>query len=124
MITIKSDRIIYVDVDDTLIGWESVKGDDDYVEIDCEGIVQRHKVLWENVRQLKKHKARGHAVVVWSQGGYKWAEAVVKALNLEPLVDAVMCKPTWVLDDLPPSAWMPLNHLASEKSHENKKAKA
>lgn len=124
MKVIKSDRVLAVDVDDTLIAWESVKDDDDSIEIECDGIKHTYRVLWENVRQLKKHKARGHAVIVWSNGGYKWAEAVVNALEVGHLVDAILCKPAWVLDDLPPSAWMPLNHLASDKSHENKKAKS
>jgi hypothetical protein len=60
-----------------------------------------------HIEQLRKHKMRGHTVIVWSAGGYDWAAAVVKTLGLENIVDLVISKPIWVYDDLPPNEFMP-----------------
>lgn len=46
-------------------------------------------------------------MVVWSAGGWDWAEAVVKTLKLENFVDLVISKPTWTYDDLQPSEFIP-----------------
>ena len=59
-----------------------------------------------HVDLLKKHKARGKSIVVWSAGGYEWALAVVKALELETFVNLVMAKPTAYVDDLPCQEFM------------------
>lgn len=108
MFVLRSDRTVWCDVDDTLIGWGKAPQDRPVrVTIECGGFVDNHWVIEENVEALKLHKARGHKIIVWSQGGFDWAEAVVKALGLEELVDFVCSKPTWVYDDLQPAAWMP-----------------
>lgn len=108
MYVLESDNVVFADCDDTLVLWgrpeggqaESLEvGQGDYVEL-----VYPH---WVHVQKLREHKARGHKVVVWSQGGYEWARAVVKALDIEDVVDAVMRKPTWCMDDMPASAYMP-----------------
>jgi phosphoserine phosphatase len=109
--TIKSHRIVYFDVDDTLVVWN-------WKELDpnCSILVsvsdpdsdftaqlmphQRH------IELLKQFKARGHTVVVWSAGGWRWAESAVKALGIEDLIDYVMSKPDWYVDDLHASSFM------------------
>lgn len=48
----------------------------------------------------------GQIVIVWSAGGYKWAESVVKSLGLSLFVDVAMSKPTWYYDDIPCQKWM------------------
>ena len=65
----------------------------DGFDIKC---VPHHK----HIKLLKEFKSRGHSVVVWSDGGYDWAQLLVKELNLIKYVDLIMCKPKWYLDDL------------------------
>lgn len=99
------------DVDDTLVIW-------DWKAVDPEGkglikiqdpnsghteLVLPHE---RHVKLLKQFKARGHTVVVWSQGGWDWASIVVKSLGLESVVDFCMSKPDWYVDDLPAVAFM------------------
>ena len=60
---------------------------------------------------MRQFKARGHYVVVWSQGGYQWARAVCETLGITDLVDEVKTKPKWIIDDLPPSVWMTRSYM-------------
>lgn len=66
--------------------------------------VKPHK---KHIEQLKLHKSRGHTIIVWSAGGWEWAEAAVRALKLEKFVDLVLEKPLWCYDDLQPSEFIP-----------------
>lgn len=104
------DRWAYFDVDDTLVewvnqndervskgGWVSIVPEADYVFFPCIG----------NVEKLKKLKGDGWTIVVWSQGGWKWAEEVLTALSLRTFVDHVLTKPHLVVDDLESSFWLP-----------------
>ena len=124
MIVINSDPVIYFDVDDTLVIWHAASEDQQKygVEFTCPGtryidddtgkmkqypsykqILIPHQ---KHIEQLKKHKARGDKIVVWSAGGWEWAESVVKTLGLESHVDLVISKPTWFYDDLPAEEFM------------------
>jgi hypothetical protein len=111
MKTIRATRLVCFDVDDTLVLW-------DWRELDPEGkdlidikspnagtsiSVLPHK---RHIELLKQFKVRGHTVIVWSQGGHEWAEAVCIALGIENCVDFAMDKPNWYVDDLNASAWM------------------
>ncbi len=125
MIVIPGDTIVYVDCDDTLIFWSSTPEELETKGVDfmCEGsLVSRHGQVRsvetytvrlvphrKHIEQIKKHKARGHTVVVWSQGGFSWGETVVRTLGLEAYVDLVIAKPLWLYDDLPASEFMPKN---------------
>lgn len=126
----------YFDVDDTLVMWNRPAADDpDAIEITCptsrterfllemtdDGNLEpdtptetvsvgtwteRLKPHKKHIEQLKLHKLRGHTVIVWSAGGWEWAEAVVRALKLEQYVDLVIEKPMWFYDDLMPNEFM------------------
>lgn len=119
MIKIPGDRICYFDVDDTLVMWNPTKEELDergicitcpgsYVIVDKETNEVSLSDPWterllphrKHIEAIKKHKARGHTIVVWSAGGVDWAEAAVKALGLEQFVDLVVCKPSWAYDDV------------------------
>lgn len=114
MKVLRNDMIAFFDIDDTLIGWGKPEFVDNgnFVKIELNGFKEVHWILKENVEALKLHKSRGHTVVVWSAGGYQWAEAVVKALKLEDMVDLVCGKPMWLYDDLQPEDFLPRAKLA------------
>jgi FMN phosphatase YigB (HAD superfamily) len=111
------DRPVYFDVDDTLVFWPRTirkKGLQDEMHVtigvsdwdeSVQGNVVSHTLAvvpnWEMIEFMKCLKAQGTAIIVWSHGGVRWAEAVVKALNLEEYVDVIMTKPNLMLDDKP-----------------------
>ena len=129
MQVIKSNRIVYFDVDDTLILW-------DWKELGIEDVAGLVAVVDENsgvaeyglphhrhIHLMRQFKARGHTVVVWSQGGWNWAERAVKALGIENLVDVIIDKPNWYVDDLHANAYMerpvyldPMNPLKDKRA--------
>lgn len=103
MIVLKCTQPTYFDVDDTLVMWDLPDTMKNNLWIDG----TYFKVHKPHIEVLKKHAARGHTIIVWSQGGWEWAEKVVKALELEEYVDLVIEKPKWIYDDLPASKFMP-----------------
>lgn len=132
MIVVKSDKTVWVDVDDTLILWKPtheqlvlgktvkitcpagtyvVDGED----TECKSWTELFAVHSTHVEQIKRHKIRGHTVIIWSAGGWQWANAVVKALQLEQYVDLVISKPSWIYDDLPAERFMPKNQWEEDK---------
>lgn len=121
---VRSDNIIYFDVDETLVLWDvdtySVfKGDDDiirisdpYLEEGCYTTVIPHK---RNIDLLKRNHGQGRTIVVWSAAGYAWAENVVKALDLEKYVSLIIAKPSVYVDDKPMEDWK-LNRIYLSKN--------
>ena len=107
----KSTRSVWCDVDDTLViwDWQSISPDGtgciDIVDPN-NGVSCRVYVHQRHIELLKQFKVRGHHVWVWSQGGAEWAEVVCRKLGLENIVDDVVDKPNWFIDDLPAHAWM------------------
>ena len=109
MIILPEKITVFFDVDSTLVLWDATQeemaikgikfGEGDYAVM-C---VPHEK----HIEMLRQHKARNHLIVVWSAGGVSWAEAVIKKLGLEDLVDLVVTKPHFFYDDLPSSMFMP-----------------
>lgn len=84
-VVIKSTKLVAFDVDETLILWNPD-------EIDPERILPR--IIFNGVPVLAHSKhielmsqfaARGHTVMVWSKGGWQWAQKVVTTLGIESL---------------------------------------
>lgn len=93
---------VFFDVDDTLVMWgREDLYDKDLMEVKSPYHGETHVLAPHkgHIKILKDRKARGSFIVVWSAGGFAWAEAVVKALGLEKYVDLVMTKPHAFVDD-------------------------
>ena len=96
------------DIDDTIIPWAQCDQAEGSVEVlsECGLKTETHQILTRHVENLKRHKGRGHVIIVWSAGGGEWAQRVVEALKLQDYVDIVMSKPAWYYDDKPCETWM------------------
>jgi hypothetical protein len=104
---IKSDKIVYFDVDETLVTFDQhLSHAGEVMHLECGSKMVRCWIMEKHVQAMREHAARGHAIVVWSAGGWEWAHTIVRALQLEELVDAVMCKPSWFYDDKTSSYFM------------------
>lgn len=110
MWVVENEAIFPVDVDDTLIVWDEEYQCPVEERVECidpyDGSVHQLKPHRPHIQLLKEKKTRGAYIIIWSQGGYQWARAVVKALKLEAYVDQVLTKPSMYMDDLPVTAWM------------------
>jgi len=116
---IESEFLVFFDVDDTLILWDSIfNNPQDQVWITDPydgakvGVTPHHA----HIKLLQNYHARGATIVVWSQNGYSWAKSVVQALKLEPHVHLIMSKPRIYVDDLPSKEWMG-EHMYLPKDH-------
>jgi hypothetical protein len=124
MFVLKCKNTVFCDVDDTLFMWNAsaeqlekngisvsapagVWLNSEGIEVACPAYTQLLLPHRKHIEQLKKHRIRGHTIIVWSAGGYDWAEAAVRALGLEDTVDLVISKPIWCYDDLQPNEYMP-----------------
>lgn len=103
-----SERVIFFDVDNTL-----VLSAPKYARL---GVIQikdpyEDKIVYRlphrpHIKLLKNNHARGATVIVWSKNGYRWAQSVIEALGLSEYVDVIMTKPFAFADDEPPERWM------------------
>lgn len=110
-----SDHVVGVDIDDTLISWKPIEPGEEPPHPSCvrQSIYFDGKTLeyWkypDNILSVETHSHKGHAIIVWSGSGYQWAAAVVQALGLGSVVDIIMAKPRWLLDDMLPEKFMPI----------------
>ena len=106
---------VYFDVDDTLVlwdknySWNSSGESEIFIEDPYNPTVKLGlKIHHKHVEDLKAHKDKGDIIVVWSQGGKEWADAVVEALGLRQYVDYTLTKPEIIYDDLPAKEWLPM----------------
>jgi hypothetical protein len=103
---VENTSIITFDVDDTLVMHEPPSQYSPTIKIEYFGndvYVTPNEWI---INQLKYHANRGHFVIVWSQQGFEWVDAVIKSLNLEDYVNLKMSKPRCYYDDLPSQEWM------------------
>lgn len=113
MIVLDKDFIVACDVDDTLVMWPANKQiKKEWIR--AKTIIKIHHglCLYElkphlaHIQLLRKHKAEGHTIMVWSAGGFAWAKTVVEALGLTDIVDLVISKPSIYVDDLKADEFM------------------
>lgn len=98
---VDNEKVIMFDVDDTLVMWNKPETNRDIIVTDPnDGSSNRLTPHQFHIDLLKKHAGRGYTIFVWSQGGYKWASAVLIELGIENYVDYVMTKPLKYVDDL------------------------
>jgi hypothetical protein len=100
-VVIASEQVIMWDVDQTLVIHGSVPKGAKCVLITCpySGKQEYLRVHEAHVKIVRDRHARGATNIVWSHGGYRWAQAVVQALGLEPYVAQIMSKPCMWVDD-------------------------
>lgn len=103
--TIENDLIVVCDVDDTILLWNNVKWwepGEDLLEITdpTDSSTVWLKPHTAHINLLKKYKAQGYTIIIWSAGGYRWARAATKALGLDKIADLRMSKPLKYIDDL------------------------
>lgn len=106
---VEGSKLIYFDVDDTLVMWDTYGEQDSLVEFsnpDDSSFKWYLKPNIGTIEMLKQHKREGYTVVVWSQGGWDWVQEVVKTLKLEEYVDLCITKPNIYVDDLHCEKWM------------------
>lgn len=101
MRVLKNDKILFCDVDDTLVLYDYPENADNLISVvhpisKSVDILLPHK---EHIGILRKFSKQGFFIVVWSLGGWYWAEAVVLALGLKKIVNLVMSKPAYYIDD-------------------------
>lgn len=108
MYVLPEGRVAYFDVDDTLVEWAEQKGINHKAIAIKMGNHTSYKLpIMKHVEELILQAKSGTYIIVWSAGGSKWAEAVVKALSIEDYVDAILTKPDRIYDDKNPENWMP-----------------
>lgn len=101
MKTIENEQCIYFDVDDTLVMWGKITEGQKAIHVTCPYDKSQETLRPHpgHIKVLKDRKARGAHITVWSHAGYRWAEAVVRALGLTEYVDVCATKPCMYVDD-------------------------
>jgi hypothetical protein len=103
----KSDRVVMVDCDDTLVMWDlSSYPDVPRVTVNCYGYLTDLVPNEKNIKLLRKFAKLGYEIHVWSGSGWEWADAIVEVLGLGSIVQTTMTKPSYYFDDLPCQEWM------------------
>jgi len=116
MITFDERKTVYFDVDDTLLEWKTCdKKDSKAIKFDHNGHDFYKRPIMPNIEALKLHFLAGHLVVVWSAGGARWAEKVIRTLCLHKHVNLIINKPDYMYDDKDPSHWMPNRQFKENK---------
>lgn len=99
MEVIENEFLVAYDVDDTLVMY-----DEEFDRVAFLDPYSKETIFLspnkKHIDLLKKHKAQGMAVMVWSAGGAKWAKSVIDTLELSEYVDIILTKPVKFVDDL------------------------
>ena len=88
------EKVVYVDVDDTLVRWAGTK------RIPIPRVVERVRAL----------HAEGAALYLWSTGGADYARTVAANLGIEECFVRFLPKPTLIIDDQAVQDWRDCAH--------------
>ena len=91
----KMKKIVFVDVDDTLIRSVGAK------RIPMSAVVANVRALYES----------GAEMYLWSSGGAEYARASARELQIEECFVAFLPKPTSYIDDQPVGEWRFCKHV-------------
>lgn len=110
MLVIRNENPVPCDIDNTLV-LHNPKNPASCTYVDIDDPVQKGKKITlaihkPNVRLLLEELARGSFIIVWSKGGFQWAENVLKALGIDHKNIIILTKPKVYIDDKPVSSWM------------------
>jgi len=98
---------VYVDVDDTLVLWDvSAHPEGEAISVDFAGYTTHLVKHTKNINLVIKFAKLGYDVIVHSQTGHDWAEAISQAIGLDEYVKAYATKPKFYIDDLDASTWI------------------
>lgn len=104
---IPNQKVIMVDCDETLILWSIANAPKEKLITlsinELSAAVLPHQ---KNINLFIKLAKMNYSMCVWSRTGFDWAEAIVKALNLEQYTTLCLSKPLFYLDDAPAESWM------------------
>lgn len=88
-------KIVFVDVDDTLIRSAGSK------RIPVPSVVKRVRAL----------KSEGAQIFLWSTGGADYCETTAFELGVADCIDGCLPKPTVYIDDQPVAEWRDCRHV-------------
>jgi phosphoserine phosphatase len=94
-------RVVFVDVDDTLIRSIGSK------RVPMPGVVSRTREL----------HAQGVDLYLWSSGGAEYARQSARELGIEQCFAAFLLKPDTYVDDQPVSDWRYCKHVLPANAH-------
>lgn len=129
MKVIENENTVFFDVDYTLIYHkEWLEGDQrKHCPVDLEAFYDKrvNQTLFftrsqQHITLLKQCVARGRTVIVWSNNGHYWAKMIVKLLEIDCLIEYVMCKPSMYVDDKTANDFMQHVYLGNENKDGDK----
>jgi hydroxymethylpyrimidine pyrophosphatase-like HAD family hydrolase len=88
-------KIIYFDVDDTLV----------------RSVGKKRIVMPSVIAQVKRLKQEGALIYLWSSGGAEYCRLTAIELGIEDCFIEFLPKPTTYIDDQPVSEWRLCKHL-------------
>lgn len=103
---LNTEQLICVDVDDSIILWNTDRIKDNFFKNPFTG--QKHSVAIHkpHVRVIKQRLARGATVILWSASGPAWAKAAAFMCDIKGDNLIIAPKPIFHLDDKPAENWM------------------
>lgn len=104
---ILNEKLLMVDCDDTAVLWDTSSYSDlETVDVLCYGRISVLKKHQKNINLVIKFAKLGYGIIMWSQTGAEWAEAVGIAIGLDHYVLQYLTKPRYYLDDMDCTHWM------------------